>query len=46
MDDILGGKINAGDVIVIRYCGPKGGPGMPEMLRPTGAVVGAGRSSG
>ena len=42
MDDILGGKINAGDVIVIRYCGPKGGPGMPEMLRPTGAVVGAG----
>ena len=42
MDAILGGTINAGDVIVIRYCGPKGGPGMPEMLRPTGAVVGAG----
>jgi len=42
MDDILGGKINAGDVIVIRYCGPKGGPGMPEMLKSTGAVVGAG----
>ena len=42
MDAILGGAINAGDVIVIRYCGPKGGPGMPEMLRPTGAVMGAG----
>ena len=42
MDDILGGAIQAGDVIVIRYCGPKGGPGMPEMLRPTGAVMGAG----
>ena len=35
-------KRASGDVIVIRYCGPKGGPGMPEMLRPTGAVVGAG----
>ncbi len=42
MDAILGGTINAGDVIVIRYCGPKGGPGMPEMLRPTGAVMGVG----
>lgn len=36
------GKINAGDVIVIRYEGPKGGPGMPEMLKPTGAIMGAG----
>ncbi len=42
MDAILGGKINAGDVLVIRYCGPRGGPGMPEMLRPTGAIMGAG----
>ena len=42
MDAILGGKISAGDVLVIRYCGPKGGPGMPEMLRPTGAIMGAG----
>ncbi len=41
MDAILGGKINAGDVLVIRYCGPRGGPGMPEMLRPTGAIMGA-----
>lgn len=36
------GKINPGDVIVIRYCGPKGGPGMPEMLKPTSAIMGAG----
>ena len=36
------GKISKGDVIVIRYEGPKGGPGMPEMLTPTSAVVGAG----
>ena len=35
-------KINKGDVIVIRYCGPKGGPGMPEMLKPTSAIMGAG----
>ncbi|MES2543637.1 MAG: dihydroxy-acid dehydratase [Bacteroidota bacterium] len=35
-------KINAGDVIVIRYVGPKGGPGMPEMLKPTSAIIGAG----
>ena len=42
MEAILGGQISAGNVIVIRYCGPKGGPGMPEMLRPTGAVMGAG----
>jgi dihydroxy-acid dehydratase len=35
-------KIQKGDVIVIRYEGPKGGPGMPEMLKPTSAIVGAG----
>ena len=36
------GKIQKGDVVVIRYEGPKGGPGMPEMLTPTSAIVGAG----
>ena len=36
------GEIEAGDVVVIRYEGPKGGPGMPEMLTPTSALVGAG----
>ncbi len=36
------GKVNPGDVVVIRYEGPKGGPGMPEMLKPTGAIMGAG----
>ena len=36
------GKIRAGDVVVIRYVGPKGGPGMPEMLKPTSAIIGAG----
>jgi dihydroxy-acid dehydratase len=41
---ILSGKIKAGDVIVIRYEGPKGGPGMPEMLAPTSNVVGMGLS--
>lgn len=35
-------QINKGDVIVIRYVGPKGGPGMPEMLKPTSAIIGAG----
>jgi len=35
-------KIQAGDVIIIRYVGPKGGPGMPEMLKPTSAIIGAG----
>lgn len=35
-------KISAGDVIIIRYEGPKGGPGMPEMLTPTSAIMGAG----
>lgn len=39
---ILGGKIEAGDVVVIRYEGPKGGPGMREMLTPTSALVGMG----
>jgi dihydroxy-acid dehydratase len=39
---ILAKKINAGDVIVIRYEGPKGGPGMREMLAPTSAIIGAG----
>ena len=35
-------KINKGDVVIIRYEGPKGGPGMPEMLTPTSAIMGAG----
>ncbi|OGB18433.1 MAG: dihydroxy-acid dehydratase [Burkholderiales bacterium RIFCSPLOWO2_12_67_14] len=39
---ILDGHIVAGDVMVLRYLGPKGGPGMPEMLAPTGALIGAG----
>jgi dihydroxy-acid dehydratase len=39
---ILGGKVRAGDVVVIRYEGPRGGPGMREMLSPTGAIVGRG----
>jgi len=39
---ILKGLIVPGDVVVIRYCGPKGGPGMPEMLKPTAALMGAG----
>jgi len=39
---ILAGKINRGDVVVIRYEGPKGGPGMREMLAPTSAIIGAG----
>ena len=39
---ILGNKINSGDVVIIRYCGPKGGPGMPEMLSPTSAIIGMG----
>jgi dihydroxy-acid dehydratase len=42
MQAILGGKIKKGDVIVIRYEGPKGGPGMREMLGPTSAVMGRG----
>jgi dihydroxy-acid dehydratase len=43
MDAILNGRINPGDVIVIRYEGPKGGPGMREMLAVTGALKGVGR---
>lgn len=39
---ILDGKVKAGDVVVIRYEGPKGGPGMREMLSPTGAIMGRG----
>ncbi|MEY4366720.1 MAG: hypothetical protein RLZ28_135 [Actinomycetota bacterium] len=42
MDALTEGKINAGDVVVIRYEGPKGGPGMREMLAITGAIKGAG----
>ncbi len=42
LDAILAGKINAGDVVVVRYEGPKGGPGMREMLAPTSAIIGAG----
>jgi dihydroxy-acid dehydratase len=42
LDAILAGKIKAGDILVIRYEGPKGGPGMREMLSPTSAIIGAG----
>ncbi|OHY40259.1 dihydroxy-acid dehydratase [Cylindrospermopsis raciborskii CS-508] len=42
LDAILSGKIQSGDVIIIRYEGPKGGPGMREMLAPTSAIIGAG----
>ncbi len=45
MDAILGGKIKDGDVVVIRYEGPKGGPGMREMLNPTSAIIGMGLGS-
>jgi len=41
-DGIKNGEVEAGDVVVIRYVGPKGGPGMPEMLKPTSAIMGAG----
>ncbi|MCB0396870.1 MAG: dihydroxy-acid dehydratase [Flavobacteriales bacterium] len=41
-DGILNGQVKKGDVVVIRYEGPKGGPGMPEMLKPTSAIMGAG----
>src|SRR3954453_3894221 len=43
MDEVLAGKIKPGDIVVIRYEGPKGGPGMREMLAITGAMKGAGR---
>lgn len=39
---IESGEVKKGDVVVIRYCGPKGGPGMPEMLKPTSEIMGAG----
>ncbi len=45
MEAINGGKINDGDVVVIRYEGPKGGPGMREMLNPTSAIMGRGQGS-
>ena len=45
MEAILAGKITAGDIVVIRYEGPKGGPGMREMLAVTGAMKGAGRGA-
>ncbi|WP_442265935.1 dihydroxy-acid dehydratase [Tenacibaculum sp. ZS6-P6] len=41
-DGIKNGEVKKGDVVVIRYEGPKGGPGMPEMLKPTAAIMGAG----
>ncbi|MEO1096766.1 MAG: dihydroxy-acid dehydratase [Bacteroidota bacterium] len=41
-DKLSAGEVKAGEVIVIRYEGPKGGPGMPEMLKPTAAIMGAG----
>ncbi len=42
VDGVKNGKIKPGNVVVIRYCGPKGGPGMPEMLKPTSLIMGAG----
>jgi dihydroxy-acid dehydratase len=45
LQGILGGKVKSGDVVVIRYEGPKGGPGMREMLSPTGAIIGKGLGS-
>jgi dihydroxy-acid dehydratase len=45
MEAILAGRIEAGDIVVIRYEGPKGGPGMREMLAVTGAMKGAGRGA-
>ena len=41
-DGIKAGEVKKGDVVVIRYEGPKGGPGMPEMLKPTSAIMGCG----
>ena len=41
-DGIKNGEVQKGDVVIIRYEGPKGGPGMPEMLKPTAAIMGAG----
>jgi dihydroxy-acid dehydratase len=42
IEGLASGRVKAGDVVVIRYIGPKGAPGMPEMLKPTGAIIGAG----
>jgi len=42
LEAILSGRIKAGDVMILRYLGPKGAPGMPEMLAPTSALIGAG----
>jgi len=42
LEGILGNEVHSGDVVVIRYEGPKGGPGMPEMLSPTSAIMGMG----
>jgi len=42
MDAILADQVKAGDVLVLRYLGPRGGPGMPEMLAPTSAIIGKG----
>lgn len=42
INGINSGKIKSGDVVVIRYVGPRGAPGMPEMLKPTSAIIGAG----
>jgi dihydroxy-acid dehydratase len=44
LDSIISGKVKAGDVVVIRYEGPKGAPGMPEMLFPTSMIAGMGLS--
>lgn len=45
VDGVKNGKIKPGNVVVIRHCGPKGGPGMPEMLKPTSLIMGAGLGS-
>jgi dihydroxy-acid dehydratase len=42
IEGIQSGKVQKGDVVVIRYVGPKGAPGMPEMLKPTSAIMGVG----
>ena len=42
MQAILADQVKAGDIVVLRYLGPKGGPGMPEMLSPTSAIIGKG----
>lgn len=42
IEGIQSGRVKSGDVVVIRYVGPKGGPGMPEMLKPTSAIMGVG----